>query len=331
MKPYPFGMAMPGRKFNASGEYRYGFNGKENDKDISEGGQDYGMRIYDVRLGRFLSVDPLMQKFPMLTPYQFASNTPIQAIDLDGKEALVVTGSVHWFGLVAGYEIGGGLAVSPNGIALYAGQTLKGGLGLELGVAGTAMFFPDMSDLHDLDGRSVGGSFSGGAFEQFGMGAVISSGKIGSTFSIGVGAGAHISADAGFTIGLKVWSWDQLISSIKENTTDGMAIAKAFGIKKENIANVVHIIKDYYKKTTNDLLAQRSLDLEKSINTKTATIKSCEEYLDNYKNLNKISKLFLLKFKLEAESTLSDAKEQLKKDNEEKKKLEVTKKQMETN
>ncbi len=44
------------------------------------------MRIYDVRLGRFLSVDPITDEYPELTPYQFASNTPIQAIDLDGLE-----------------------------------------------------------------------------------------------------------------------------------------------------------------------------------------------------------------------------------------------------
>lgn len=35
---------------------------------------------------KFLSVDPLSKKYPELTPYQFASNTPIQAIDLDGLE-----------------------------------------------------------------------------------------------------------------------------------------------------------------------------------------------------------------------------------------------------
>lgn len=40
---------------------------------------------------KFLSVDPLTNKYPMLTPYQFASNTPIQAIDLDGLEAWKVT------------------------------------------------------------------------------------------------------------------------------------------------------------------------------------------------------------------------------------------------
>lgn len=87
---YPFGMLMPGRNHQV-GNYRYGFNAKENDNEVK--GQsnqlDYGMRIYDPRLGKFLSVDPLTKKYPMLTPYQFASNTPIMAIDLDGAEALV--------------------------------------------------------------------------------------------------------------------------------------------------------------------------------------------------------------------------------------------------
>ena len=80
---YAFGMAMPGRQYS-SDEYRYGFNGKEDDKET--GWQDYGMRIYNSRLGKFLSVDPLFKSYPFLTPYQFAGNTPIVAIDLDGLE-----------------------------------------------------------------------------------------------------------------------------------------------------------------------------------------------------------------------------------------------------
>ena len=47
---------------------------------------DYGFRIYNPGLGRFLSVDPLTKSYPMLTPYQFASNQPIWGIDLDGLE-----------------------------------------------------------------------------------------------------------------------------------------------------------------------------------------------------------------------------------------------------
>ncbi|MBD0376455.1 MAG: hypothetical protein ICV51_12585 [Flavisolibacter sp.] len=73
----------------SGGGYRYGFNGKENDNEVKGEGnqQDYGMRIYDPRLGRFLSVDPLVKQYPELTPYQFASNTPIKAVDIDGLES----------------------------------------------------------------------------------------------------------------------------------------------------------------------------------------------------------------------------------------------------
>jgi RHS repeat-associated protein len=85
---YPFGMLQPSRQFSAGTGYRYGFNGKENDNEVKGEGnqQDYGMRIYDPRLGRFLSVDPLVRTYPELTSYQFASNTPVRAVDLDGGE-----------------------------------------------------------------------------------------------------------------------------------------------------------------------------------------------------------------------------------------------------
>ena len=87
-------MQMPVRSYSASsGSYRYGFNGKEYDNDVKGIGnqQDYGMRIYDPRVGKFLSVDPLIKNYPMLTPYQFASNKPTVAIDLDGAEVFMKT------------------------------------------------------------------------------------------------------------------------------------------------------------------------------------------------------------------------------------------------
>ena len=89
---YPFGMQMPGRVFNGGG-YRYGFNGKENDDEVKGDGnqQDYGMRMYDPRIAKFLSVDPLTKSFPWYTPYQFAGNKPIWAVDLDGAEEKVTT------------------------------------------------------------------------------------------------------------------------------------------------------------------------------------------------------------------------------------------------
>lgn len=62
----------------------------ENDKEWgNQLIQDYGFRLYNPAIGKFLSFDPLAPDYPELTPYQFASNTPIMAIDLDGLEAKI--------------------------------------------------------------------------------------------------------------------------------------------------------------------------------------------------------------------------------------------------
>ena len=85
---------MPGRIEPPSGavnRYKYGFNGKENDKETvgtGEGTQDYGFRIYNPSLGKFLSVDLLTKTFPAWSPYPFAMNRPVEGIDLDGLEFL---------------------------------------------------------------------------------------------------------------------------------------------------------------------------------------------------------------------------------------------------
>lgn len=83
-------MQVPNRFYNGS-DYRYGFNGKEKDDEIKGGGlqYDYGFRIYDPRIGKFLSTDPLAKSYPWYTPYQFAGNMPIVAIDLDGLEEYI--------------------------------------------------------------------------------------------------------------------------------------------------------------------------------------------------------------------------------------------------
>lgn len=82
---FAFGQDLPGRKYSSTSNYRYSYNGKEDDGENFDR-QDYGMRINDKRLGKFLSVDPLTSSYPMLTPYQFASNSPIAGVDLDGLE-----------------------------------------------------------------------------------------------------------------------------------------------------------------------------------------------------------------------------------------------------
>jgi RHS repeat-associated protein len=84
-------------------DYRFGFNGKEQDNEGMGGGgstYDYGFRIYNPALGRFLSVDPLAGSFPFYTPYQYSGNKPIWKIDLDGLEesSSKANGEESWVG-----------------------------------------------------------------------------------------------------------------------------------------------------------------------------------------------------------------------------------------
>ncbi|WP_237390600.1 RHS repeat domain-containing protein [Fulvivirga sediminis] len=52
---------------------------------------DYGARIYNPGIARFLSVDPLSSEFPWNSTYAFAENDVIRSIDLEGLEKLIVT------------------------------------------------------------------------------------------------------------------------------------------------------------------------------------------------------------------------------------------------
>ena len=87
---YPFGSPMPSRSFSAS-SYKYGFNGKEKDDEtnVSGGSYDFGDRMYDSRLGRWLSIDPLVNKYTYASPYNGFANNPIINVDNDGQENIV--------------------------------------------------------------------------------------------------------------------------------------------------------------------------------------------------------------------------------------------------
>ena len=81
-----------GYQYANKGGYRYGFNGKENDGEISGEGNSihYEFREYDPRIGRFKSVDPMAAKTPGESPYSSMGNNPILNIDPDGNFAVPV-------------------------------------------------------------------------------------------------------------------------------------------------------------------------------------------------------------------------------------------------
>ena len=82
-------MIMPGR-FSTSGDYRYGYNGMEMDNETSGNGNSYTteFRQYDPRLMRWKSLDPLMSKYPSMSPYVAFNNNPIYFIDPYGLEGV---------------------------------------------------------------------------------------------------------------------------------------------------------------------------------------------------------------------------------------------------
>jgi RHS repeat-associated protein len=113
-----YGRSYNNAAYNGTSGYRYGFNAKELDKSGEWGSltqYDYGFRIYNPSIGKFLSVDPLTKEYPWYTPYQFAGNTPIQASDLDGlepdysggKENEVVLATDKESGFITPYTWGG--------------------------------------------------------------------------------------------------------------------------------------------------------------------------------------------------------------------------------
>ncbi|RYZ90840.1 MAG: hypothetical protein EOP04_02675 [Proteobacteria bacterium] len=78
-------MLMPERRFSAGPGYRYGFGGKESETDINEGSLDFRARIFDSSIGYWSSVDPLSQKYPSLSPYNYCNSSPIINRDIDGR------------------------------------------------------------------------------------------------------------------------------------------------------------------------------------------------------------------------------------------------------
>ena len=70
---------------------RYGFNGKMKDSEVEGEGDvyDFGARMYDARLGRWLSLDPEQKKYPHISPYNAFENNPVCFKDPDGKDASV--------------------------------------------------------------------------------------------------------------------------------------------------------------------------------------------------------------------------------------------------
>jgi len=106
---YPFGLKHKGytttttlgNAFN-----KIGFQGQELQEDIDLNWSSFKWRNYDPAVGRFFSIDPLAEKYSHMTPYQFSSNQPMHASELEGMESSYELDDV---------QINGSRSVDPNG------------------------------------------------------------------------------------------------------------------------------------------------------------------------------------------------------------------------
>ena len=94
---------------------RYGFNGKEKMNEITNiqgSDYDFGARMYEGRLGKFFSVDPLFKKYADYSPYLFSGNNPILFVDKTGKTLNIYYNDEN--GNRVAYKYGSGLKLPDN-------------------------------------------------------------------------------------------------------------------------------------------------------------------------------------------------------------------------
>ncbi len=123
---YPFGMQMPGTStttmnLSGSADGRYKFSSKELDAETSL--YYFGARYYDPWSGRWMSVDPLANKYPGWSPYNYVEDDPVLIVDPNGKGGIIQ----DLMNLLQPLESAFGMNNPPQGAQQQEDQTTQAG------------------------------------------------------------------------------------------------------------------------------------------------------------------------------------------------------------
>ena len=98
---YPFGLKHKGYNYVTSSNgnstaQKWGYQGQELSEDLGLNVHEWKYRVSDPAIGRFWQVDPLAEEYSWMTTYQFSSNQPIHAPELEGLESSLDLNTDRW-------------------------------------------------------------------------------------------------------------------------------------------------------------------------------------------------------------------------------------------
>jgi RHS repeat-associated protein len=81
---YPFGLTFNAYQRENAVDQNFLYNGKELQDELNLGWMDYGARMYDPSIARWMVVDPMSEKAFGWTPYRYAFDNPMKFTDPNG-------------------------------------------------------------------------------------------------------------------------------------------------------------------------------------------------------------------------------------------------------